>query len=472
MQVAKISISEVQSYYQKRMKPTAYLNQGRRTMLSLSDNKAIIGPVGNLCERVYRPGIFKRIFVCNLENGRKYITASSMLSQDALLFAKILSTKRTDNIEPMILRPKTILVSCAGTIGECRLIGDDLDGVVGSQDIIRVVPRNENFGFVYAYLSSPTVYQYLQSLLYGSVVPRIEPEVIYNLPLADIPDDKQLEIHKLIFDSFQLRNEASSLLNEATKILYDKAGLKPLSSDNYDYFGARTSKRAVSCYSANIKEVGRKTFNAFNHSERIKHLKESISVPTKRLRDVIDGGNTFSTGAFPRVEVKGGNGIKLINQSDIFDTQIKGKMISRRGVSISNLVKYGEVIIAGVGTLGENETFCRTIFANEDLSGQLISGEFIRMNSTVVPSGYLYTWLNSDYGFRLIRSTQSGTKLCRPIPDLLLNIPVPLIEEEEMNNIDSLVKKAYSLRHMANTKESTAIELVEKEIQCLTTLKN
>lgn len=46
----------------------------------------------------------------------------------------------------------------------------------------------------------------------------------------------------------------------------------------------------------------------------------------------------------------------LINQSDIFDTLIKGKRISRRNVKIDNLVNYGEVLIAGVGTLGDSES--------------------------------------------------------------------------------------------------------------------
>ena len=78
----------------------------------------------------------------------------------------------------------------------------------------------------------------------------------------------------------------------------------------------------------------------------------------------------------------------LINQKDIFDNIIKGKYISKRGVNATSLVEYGEVLIAGVGTLGENETFCRAIFANEDLKGQLISGEFIRMKTWIrIPTG-------------------------------------------------------------------------------------
>ena len=156
----------------------------------------------------------------------------------------------------------------------------------------------------------------------------------------------------------------------------------------------------------------------------------------------------------------------LINQSDAFDTIINGKWISTRNVNLSNLVSYGEVIIAGVGTLGENETFCRALFANEDLKGQLISGEFIRLKTTRdLPSGFLYAWLTSDYGFRLIRGPQAGTKLCRPIPEAFLDIPVPILAEEDMKEIDRMVRDAHSKRHLANVKELKAIAMVEAEIE-------
>ena len=79
MQVANINIKEIHSYYQLRMKPTAFLNQGRRTFISLTDSKSVIGQVGNIVKSVYRPGIFKRIFVSDLEYGKKYITALSMM---------------------------------------------------------------------------------------------------------------------------------------------------------------------------------------------------------------------------------------------------------------------------------------------------------------------------------------------------------------------------------------------------------
>jgi hypothetical protein len=51
---------------------------------------------------------------------------------------------------------------------------------------------------------------------------------------------------------------------------------------------------------------------------------------------------------------------------------VVGKKIARKNVKMDNLVKYGEILIASVGTLGENETFCRTIFSNEEFENQLV----------------------------------------------------------------------------------------------------
>ena len=166
------------------------------------------------------------------------------------------------------------------------------------------------------------------------------------------------------------------------------------------------------------------------------------------------------------MELDSPKSLLLINQSDIFNARLTGKKIARRGVKAKSLVEYGEVIIAGVGTLGETESFCRVVFANESLVGQLISGEFIRMKTTdKIPPGYLYAWLHSDYGFRMIRSTQAGTKLCRPIQKLLLLMPVPVLGSSQMNEINQLVLTSQTKRARAADLENEAIDMVEREIE-------
>ncbi len=187
---------------------------------------------------------------------------------------------------------------------------------------------------------------------------------------------------------------------------------------------------------------------------------------SQSLYEVLDDKKIFTTGSFPRVELNSTKSILLINQSDIFNFKLSGKPIARKIVKTNNLVEYGEVLIAGVGTLGENETFCRVIYAGEELIGKLVSGEFLRLRTTTdIPSGYLFAWLATDYGFRLIRSTQTGTKLCRPIQELLLKIPIPIISDKAMKEIDEEIQKAFRIRYLASQKENEAISIIENEIE-------
>ena len=465
MKCDSINMKEVLSAYQNRIKPNGFLIEGKRLFAKLEAKGLLHSTINDYSKEVYRPGIFKRIFVSSLKHGLYYITAKAMMTENPILFSKILSTKLTANLGPMILKHNTILVSCAGSIGNIRLISKSMDGNIGSQDIIRVVPKDK-YGFIYAYLSSQAVYNYLQSKLYGSVVPRIEPETVSNIPIPDFPADFQQEVDNMIQESARLREQATDELRQAQQILKEKASLPDLTPEDYDFYGSTIQNRTVSTFSLNKKDISLMTINAFNYSQRVRNLESKITCNCCSIGDVILGGTFFSTGSFPRVEVKKKHGIMLINQSDIFDAIIEGKYISRRGVKTDSLVEYGEVMIAGVGTLGENETFCRTIFANEDLVGQLVSGEFIRMKTNgKVPAGYLYAWLSSDYGFRLIRSTQAGTKLCRPIQKLLLQKPIPIIDNDSMNEIDKIVKTAHTKRHQANKLELAAIANVEQEIE-------
>ena len=82
-----------------------------------------------------------------------------------------------------------------------------------------------------------------------------------------------------------------------------------------------------------------------------------------------------------------------------------------------------------------------------------------------IPSGYLYTWLSSDYGFRLLRSSQFGTKQCYPNPAILYKYPIPILSPDIMNEIDQLVKEAHTKRYEANENERKAIRMVEEEIE-------
>ena len=447
-----------------RLDASFHLSEGNVTKKYIRNSPYQITNIGYYSDHISYGGRVKRYYVTDKEKGVHFIGSSDMLKAD-LSNVKYISKKLTAGIENFILKEGWTLISRSGTVGNTAFTNKDFEGKAASEHIIRVIPNTKiKSGFLYAYLSSKYGYSLLTQGIFGAVIQHIEPEHIENIPIPIFPSQKQENIHNLITEVADLRVEANRLLEEAMSKLKTIANLPDLTVDNYEYFGPR-SGRNVTCFIKSSKSIDTTTINAFNHSQCITNTIQKVksSISTLPLKDVLDDRKLFSTGSFPRIEVK--KGIKLINQSDIFDITIKGKNISRRKVKVDNLTEYGEVLIAGVGTLGENETFCRVVYANEELENQLVSGEFIRMKTNEkLLSGYLFAWLSTDYGFRFIRSTQTGTKLCRPIQKLLLQIPVPILEKGIMTDIHDKVVRAHTLRFQANNKESEAIHLIEKEI--------
>ena len=460
-----MKISSVKSKFvvsQMRLDGSFHLSDGLEVRKLVSKSPYGTTEIKDVSSNIYCPGIFKRNYV---KSGIPFLGGGDIQKQD-LDSGKYLREKNTPNYEVLQIKKGWSLVTCGGTIGDAVFANNLLAKCWISQHVMRVIPQNIKEGMLYAYLASKYGKLLLTTNTYGSVIPTLNASNIANLPIPRFPEYFQQEVDNLVQEAARLRVESADMLTKAELLLKTEANLRELTSEDYDYFGPRNAERKLSCFTVKRKDINTTTINAFNLSERIRKTKDSIVCKTKPLREVLLGGDTFSTGSFPRVEVKEGIGVMLINQKDVFDNIVKGKYISKRGVKTDNLVEYGEVLIAGVGTLGESETFCRAIFANEDLVGQLVSGEFIRMKTNdEIPSGYLYAWLASDYGFRFLRNIQAGTKLCRPIPRLVLELPVPILDVETMIKIDSLVKKAHTKRYEANNCERKAIRMVEQEIE-------
>lgn len=423
--------------------------------------------LSHYCSEIFTPGRNRRIYTTKAF-GYPFLSNSDSSTSNPFLTCKY-SSKRFGFDDKSVLSGGMILTGRVGAIGQTSIVPNYWEKYtpMGSDNIIRIVVKpNYNNGFIYAYLASKIGYSSFWKHATGGVQPFITDTMVSTLPIPDLPESFQKEVDDLIQESARLREEAADMLTEAERLLKTSANLRDLTPEDYDYFGPRGAGREVSCFVRKRKDITTTTFNAFNLSERIRKTRAAMTCTTRPLREVLLGGDTFSSCSVPSIEVKPEHGIMFINQKDIFDNIIKGKWVSKRNVSLDKLVEYGEVIVACDGTLGENELFCRALFANEDLQGALISTHFIRMKTNnIVLSGYLFTWLNSDYGFRFIRNCQAGTKLCHPIPIMFLDIPVPIISPDIMNEIDQLVKEAHTKRYKANENERKAIRMVEEEIE-------
>ena len=466
MKTGAISISSVpKSGF--RIDPSLHLSEGVCIRSTLNNCPYGLVTVSNCSSNIFIGNIFSRIFVGDMEYGVPYLSASETVRAD-LATGRFLSKKQAAELNYLMIEKDWILITCSGTLGNVTYTNKNFCGKIATHDLIRIIPSNNIIlkGCLFAFLASKYGYYQITQSQFGGVVKHINESQTGDILIPKFPDELQKDIEELIQETAHLREEATEELNEAEIMLKEKAGLRDLVTEDYDYFGHRSNQREVSCFTRSIQEIGTTTINAFNHSERIRKLKASMACKTIPLKDALKEGRTYGTSGLPNIEVKPGHGIMLINQKDMFDNIVKGKWISSRGSDPENVLEYGEILIACDGTLGENELFCRAVFANEDLKGSYVSSHFLRLKvNDEMPAGYLYCWLNSDYGFRLIRNTQAGTKLCHPINKLFLDIPVPIIEKEPMLEIDRLVREAHTKRHQANQKELKAISMVEQEIE-------
>lgn len=412
-------------------------------------------------------GVNKRIYVTP-ENGLPLVSMSDLTKYDPKGICKFISKKIGTTTLKHLFKDQMIISAVVGGVGDTVIVNKASEGCITGNNLIKLFSKREKYnGFLYAYLKSKYGNKIIKKLSGGAVQSYIDPELFKLIPVPIYPKDKQFSIHDLIIDASNLRVRGVKLLKKTQSLLKELAGLKDLKAEDYEYFGAHKSGRPTSTFKRNINEISPVSINAFNYSKRVEKLEERITKNNYLpLSKCLDEKQFFSTGSFKRVEIDSKSSIKLINQSDIFNIDKKGKQLARKFVKGAKLVEYGEVVIAGVGSLGESETFCRTLFANEELEGELISGEFIRMNTNenVLP-GYLYAFLSSDYGFRFIRKIQSGTKLCRPIPELLKRIPIPILDPSQMKKIDADVKKAHTMLYDALLLEKKAIALFEEEME-------
>ena len=465
MRTSYINIKDVHTS-NLRTDASFHLSEGQEVQRFIANSPYPLLPISKVAKDIFIGNRAKRVYVKKASHGIPFLSSSDILRAD-LNNLKLASTKYTPDIERMKLQKGWTLISRSGTIGNCAFANAKHAQKLASEHVIRLWPNNIlRGGLVYAYLASKYGHSLLTQGTFGAVIQHIEPAFVGSILIPSFPESFQKEVDDLIQESARLREEAADMLSEAERLLKTSANLRDLTPEDYDYFGPRGAGRVVSCFVRKRKDITTTTFNAFNLSERIRKTRAAMTCTTRPLREVLLGGDTFSSCSVPSIEVKPEHGIMFINQKDIFDNIIKGKWVSKRNVSLDKLVEYGEVIVACDGTLGENELFCRALFANEDLQGALISTHFIRMKTNnIVPPGYLFTWLNSDYGFRFIRNCQAGTKLCHPIPTMFLDIPVPIISPDIMNEIDQLVKEAHTKRYEANENERKAIRMVEVEIE-------
>ena len=445
MKIAKMN-SALFAESDLRLDASYHLSDGPITIRKLANSPYPVSTLKEECSRIFSGNIFKRTYVSSAEFGYPYLTGSDMVKAD-IDSNKFLSKKYTTQMDNLRIHKDWILITCSGTLGNTVFTNDDFEGKIGTHDLIRAIPNENNTkkGFLYAYLASKVGYALLTQSSYGGVVKHIEPHHIKDLPIPIFPEAVQQTIHDLIVEAADLRVEASELLRGAHKIILEEVNIKPKVISNKvsvnTLLNTHLKRFEAQCFISegyDIKEQIKK-----QHFKYLKDVTEPIFRPGIFKRHYVENGVEF---------LGGSNIVQAVPRSD------KKLSISKTKHLNELLVKEDWILITCGGTIGYS------VLVDRFLENKAASQHILRVIANDIKTGYLFAFLSSSIGLKAIQSFTYGSVIPQIEPHHLDRLPIPILEDRIVDSIHSMIMTYKDNIASAIEKELKAISLIEQTI--------
>jgi type I restriction enzyme S subunit len=171
---------------------------------------------------IFNLGRFKRVWTDDPENGYPYLSASETMLRKPVR-SRFVSKNKTVDADKFFTKEGWILMTCSGTVGQPMIVTKDWANFFYTHDLMRIVPKTNEAGFLYAYLSSKFGQAVLTKGQYGGTVKHLEAHhLLSSITIPVIQDDARQRIHEMIMKAYVLREEANQLENDAIKELERK----------------------------------------------------------------------------------------------------------------------------------------------------------------------------------------------------------------------------------------------------------
>lgn len=434
------------------LSPGFYLNKGKNRILKVVENCRNYNHLGDYAI-AFKGNISKSTFIENGQNSIPYLSAQIMVRFPCENF-KFISKKFTKDISLLTLKQNQILLSCSGTIGKTRLVLDDIKNQVGSSDIIRIESKNgeNDYGFVYSYLSSPTIFSYIQSVTYGSVVKHIEPSKIEKIPVPEIDEGIKISINRKIKDAQNYRNLAFDNFRKAVNLFESYLPLIDIKKT----------------YLLNISEskTFRKRIDANLQIPQINEFYKKLNLKADLKSIESLSHHVFTPNIFKRNRVENAaKGVPYLGGADLLELNPKfDDFLSRKMKNIEDYILTNNWIavqdsgsITSIGYVSLIPPYLNGIAATNNLV-RIIPQSGENLNP------YIFTFLRTNQGQKILKSLAYGTGQLHIDTDQIKNLSIPIISAIK-DEITMRINEFIKYQNLGFNLEQDAIALVEKEIE-------
>jgi type I restriction enzyme S subunit len=305
----------------------------------------------------------------------------------------------------------------------------DMDGLIGSDDIIRIVPDADQIpsGYLYAFLSGAVGNSLISQHTYGAVIQHIEAHHIADLPIPRLDPATEQRIHEMIERAAALRVAANERERNAFQLLSYELGVdiqRFSIPKNFLTLASTLHGRFEAAYHA-ARQATKKHFNFKNRT---------LEPVEKLISDM------FYLGKLHRVFVADKlHGLPLVSIADAINAKISpNKFISNthsRNVEKAKL-QQGWILVSRIGTPG------LVVYVRREMKNMVGTDNIVRLvpDNDKVLSGYLYVVLKSSFGQALLKGSAHGAVQYALPPEYIAKVEVPLIRKEAQKSIHDLIE--------------------------------
>jgi hypothetical protein len=425
--------------------------------------KHITEPLRNVTSEIYHAGRESRIWVDSPEFGVPFMGSTDILAMD-LSCLPLISKKQIASNPKFSIEKGWTLITRSGTVGRMAFARSDMDGIACSEHVMRVVPNESSVkpGYLYAYLSSRFGVPIVVSGTYGAIIQHIEPDHIADLPVPRLGDVEE-RAHALVQKASGLRVEAAGQIQNASNRFLSAAGIEDISS--YDWI--QNSGRIG--FSTTISKTILRAVNYIPFNQELSDTVKRTSSSWRPLGELTLPGTLRRGLRFKRIDAEPEFGVRLVGQREGFHLEPEGRFIAKSHLPNDPLiyVPEGTIVVASQGGINETDSFARAQFMFGKRLEYVYSEHFLRIiaDQSKILRGALFAYIRSNIAFRLLRSCAVGSMQQDFHPDLLAEIPVPIISDSEAKAIDDLVRNAFQKYDEAIDCEDEARSLVERTIE-------
>ena len=368
-----------------------------------------------------------------------------------------------EKVHDLHVKEGTVLLSRSGTIGNVTFVNKTLSKFLVSEHAIRL-ECTDNSGYVYTFLKTKIGKKLVCSNIYGAVIQQIEPAHLTMVPVPDAPKEIKEIIHNLIVESFKLRDESNELIDQATALLIDELKLPPISEFKQNNIKNSANVNAFSVKLSNL--AGR--VDASYHLPTVDKIVEHLKKYAKKVTTIGDeriSKQIILAGVFKRTYVEEEYGYPFLGGKEITQLSPKtekylSKPIHKKRYEKELKVTENTILVTDRGTIGT------TTIVPRHWNGYAVSQNVLKLvpaNNNI--AGYIYIFLNSEWGTELIRRQTYGSVVDMIDNNSLSSVEIPLLKNQDIQNrINDLALKANQKRYEAYILEQEALKIMDEKV--------